>query len=109
MAFYLVQARPLRDRMPELVERLKEGAFKELRPFGKALTYGLKNARVQQDGTVVWEEEDYCVPPLAAERKAVLDTYFTEIVVAPVNRGEGWQQIHELPRLIESVRLRAKG
>jgi hypothetical protein len=30
---------------------------------------------------MIWSEEDYCSPPLAMEREAVLDRYFTDIKV----------------------------
>ncbi|MBV8830978.1 MAG: hypothetical protein JO108_17290, partial [Acidobacteriaceae bacterium] len=50
-------------------------------------------------GTAVWEEEDYCSPPLAQERAAVLDAYFEKIKVEQVNEGEGWKRIRALPKL----------
>jgi hypothetical protein len=56
-------------------------------------------ARTQADGTAIWEEEDYCSPPLAQERAAVLDTYFDESKVEQVNAGEGWTRIKTLPKL----------
>ncbi|MBV9085617.1 MAG: hypothetical protein JOZ62_23325 [Acidobacteriaceae bacterium] len=99
MAHYLVSAKPRAERLDELTERLRENAFAALRPFGKALTYSLENARLQPDGTAVWEEEDYCSPPLAQERAAVLDTYFDDITVERVNVGEGWNRVKELPKL----------
>ena len=99
MAHYLVRAKPKSERLPELYARLGENAFINLRPFGKALTHSLKEARTQPDGTAVWEEEDYCSPPLAEERAAVLDTYFDEIRVEQVNAGEGWKRIEPLPKL----------
>ena len=70
-----------------------------MRPFGKALTYSLREACMQPDGLAIWEEEDYCSPPLAQERAAVLDTYFDEITVEPVTPGEGWKRIKNLPKL----------
>lgn len=103
MAYYLVHARPIDDRLPELAAKLQAGAFEKLRPFGKTLTHSLNNARIEEDGRAVWEEEDYCTPPLAQERRAVLDDYFTDIEVEPVDPGEGWQQIEELPRLLDRV------
>jgi hypothetical protein len=45
-------------------------------PFGKTLQYALDNAKIDQDGYALWVEEDYCTPPLAMERKSVLDIYF---------------------------------
>jgi hypothetical protein len=67
------------------------------------LTDPLNNARVQPDGTAIWEEEDYCSPPLAQERAAVLGTYFDEITVEQVNAGEGWARIASLPMLNASA------
>jgi hypothetical protein len=99
MAHYLVAARPLVHRMEELENKLSERTFLELRPFGRALTASLEGARRMPDGTAVWEEEDYCRPPLAQERAAVLDQYFEEISVQPVEQGQGWQQLDGLPLL----------
>jgi hypothetical protein len=99
MAYYLVRAKPKTERLTELHTRLDENAFVDMRPFGKALTYSLTEARTEPDGTAIWEEEDYCSPPLAQERAAVLDTYFDEINVEQVNAGEGWKRIKKLPRL----------
>jgi hypothetical protein len=102
MAFYLVRAWPNHDRLAELDRRVAERAFLGLRPFGRALSGSLEAARVQPDGRAVWEEEDYCVPPLAQEREAVLDRYFDGIEVEPVARDEGWGRIKALPRLLTS-------
>jgi hypothetical protein len=90
MAYFLVRAKPKPERLNELQGRLQEGAFIGLRPFGKALTHSLKEARTRSDGIAIWEEEDYCSPPLAEERAAVLDYYFDEISVERVDAGEGW-------------------
>jgi len=99
MAYYLVRAKPKPERLWELSRQLQHNAFVGLLPFGKALTYSLENARSESDGTAIWEEEDYCSPPLAEERAAVLDLYFDGITVEPVNPGEGWKQIQALPKL----------
>ncbi|RIK49984.1 MAG: hypothetical protein DCC57_12375 [Chloroflexi bacterium] len=100
MAYYLVRATPRPERMDELAAKLAEDAFVTLRPFGRALTQGLLGARRLDDGRAVWEEEDYCSPPLAMERAAVLDRYFSDIEVEHVAENEGWAQIENLPRLI---------
>ena len=65
----------------------------------EALDYSLRNARVEDDGWIVWEEEDYCSPPLAMERDAVLDTYFSDLSVERVAEGVGWERIEALPPL----------
>jgi hypothetical protein len=99
MAYYLVRARLREELHEELREKLAAKAFANLRPFGEALTLGLEGARRQPDGRVVWEEEDYCSPPLAMERAAVLDRYFTDIQVETVSEDDGWARIAELPSL----------
>ncbi|MGG6459831.1 MAG: hypothetical protein ACM3JQ_00230 [Candidatus Eiseniibacteriota bacterium] len=49
------------------------------------------------DGKMVWVEEDYCSPPLAMEREAVLDRYFTEINVEKIpDEQVGWNKISSL-------------
>ncbi|HJS18675.1 MAG TPA: hypothetical protein VJ785_07990 [Anaerolineales bacterium] len=97
MAYYLVQAKPVEDLLEELRRRLDSGEIKVMRPFGMALQYSLDNARLNRNGIAVWEEEDYCSPPLAQERAAILDTYFRELNVERVEKGKGWQQIESLP------------
>jgi len=65
-------------------------------PFGTALDGGLRNARLNpEDHFAYWEEEDYCRPPLAQEREAILDDYFDELVVLEdvKQRGRAWKQI----------------
>ena len=97
MAYYLVKAKG--HHLDELRERLDSGEIKQMRPFGHSLYDGLDNARLDPAGWLVWEEEDYCSPPLAMERAAVLDTYFTGLTVERVEAGEGWGKIEHLPRL----------
>ena len=99
MAFYLVSAVPRQELMEELSQLLARDAFIDLRPFGRTLSRSLKAARIRRDGVAVWEEEDYCSPPLAEERAAVLDDYFHDFRVEPVSEGGGWEKIEALPRL----------
>jgi hypothetical protein len=72
---------------------------KKLPVTQEMVTKGLDNARWQSENVAIWEEEDYCVPPLAQERAAVLDEYFTELEVQHVNRDEGWKQIESLKKV----------
>ena len=104
MAYYIVKARPKQDLLPDLKNRLESGEIKVMRPFGGSLQYSLENARLQDSDWAIWEEEDYCTPPLAQERTAVLDTYFTELTVEHVSRGEGWEQLEALPPLWDPER-----
>jgi len=103
MAHYLVSAIPRTDRLDELRARLTRNEFHELQPFGRALTISLRDARIREDGLAVWEEEDYCRPPLAEERAAVLDSYFHNLKVEMVRQGTGWRQIRNLPRLFPEL------
>lgn len=99
MAYYLVRATLNESLRDELAEKLEDRAFAAIKPFGLGLTRGLEGARVQPDGRIVWEEEDYCTPPLAMERAAVLDRYFTDIEVENVRAEAGWARIADLPSL----------
>jgi hypothetical protein len=63
------------------------------------LTYSLRNARLREHGYAVWEEEDYCSPPLAQEREAALDEFFDQLNITRVNEGAGWKEIEPLPPL----------
>jgi hypothetical protein len=103
MAYYLVSAVPRRDLLEDLEGRLARDEFVPLQPFGRALSRSLRGARQRPDGMAVWEEEDYCRPPLAEEREAVLDRYFDGLKVEPVQEGAGWQRIDHLPRLFPGL------
>jgi hypothetical protein len=98
MAFYLVSAIPM-GRLEELGERLARAECMSSRPFGATFSASLKEARIRKDGVAVWEEEDYCAPPLAQERAAVLDNFFHDLRVEKVKEGQGWSKIEALPRL----------
>ncbi len=102
MAYYLIKAKFHKDLLAELRSYLDSGEIRQMRPFGSALQYGLENARIDKTGRAIWEEEDYCNPPLAQERAAVLDTYFTDLSVEHVERGNGWARIESLPMLWET-------
>lgn len=104
MAFYLVRAEPYDEKLAELRDKLDQDAFRDMQPFGRALTYSLEHAKWDDENQeAVWEEKDYCTPPLRMEREAVLDDYFTEIQVKQVEEGEGWDRIDDLPSLWEQV------
>lgn len=104
MTHYLVRATPIEERLPELKARLDEEEIRPMRPFGPALQDGLERARRDPGtGEAVWEEEDYCTPPLREERAAILDDHFEDIRVEAVVPGEGWERIEDLPRLWDEV------
>ena len=103
MALYVVRAKPIQDRLGGLRKELDSGEISRMTPFGEELHQSLLDARIDSkedeegdggDGYAYWVEEDYCTPPLAMERRSVLDRYFEEIKVKPVNsREEGWDMI----------------
>ncbi len=104
MAFYLVRARPKADLIAALRAHLDKGEFKGMRPFGGSLTRALEGARWDAGaGEAVWEEEDYCSPPLAMERAAVLDQYFSDLRVERVSERQGWERLQDLPSFWDSV------
>jgi len=101
MAYYFVKANYKEELLDELRRRLDSGEIGKMRPFGSSLQDSLDNARFDpnEQGLAVWEEEDYCSPPLAQERAAVLDTYFTGLSVERVDEGKSWEKIESLPGL----------
>lgn len=103
MAHYLIKAKPKDGVLGNLEKSLKQNLFFDIKPFGKALTLGLKNARLHSDGEAVWEEEDYCNPPLLEEKSKVLNLYFSSIITEKVNKGEGWRKIKTLPKLFPEM------
>ena len=106
MVIWLVKARPRVEKLRELRARLDSGEISAMRPFGESLDEGLRNARIrQEDGYALWEEEDYCRPPLAQEREAVLDSYFDELSVVDARQpGMGWKRVEKLPSLWSNVK-----
>jgi hypothetical protein len=106
MAHYLVTATPREELLAELSERLERDEFVTLRPFGRALTASLRRARRLPNGKAMWEEEDYCRPPLAQEREAVLDRYFDQISVESVVEGTGWALIEAFPAMFPELARR---
>jgi hypothetical protein len=107
LAFYLVKAELKDGLLKQLQRQLEENAFINLQPFGRALTFSLRNSRIVEANKIIWEEEDYCTPPLAQERAAVLDHYFEKLQIEKVNKGNGWEQIKALPNLFPDLKLKS--
>lgn len=100
----------MEDRLPELRQRLDDGEILSMRPFGHSLTVALTDARYDPEtGEATFEVEDYCSPPLAAEREAVLDDYFESVDVVEFDgpAGHGWARIEDLPRLWAALDMEA--
>lgn len=106
MAYRFVRAEPKRDLLPELHDRLTSGEIEQFDPFGQAMTRALERARFDPEtGEAVWVEEDYCSPPLAMEREAVLDDYFESLTIVDrhVDETAGWRRIEDLPSLWDEI------
>ncbi len=93
MAHYLVFAKPDMKSIKELYEKIMRNEISGIKPFGKAMNHSLRLARIIDENTVAWEEEDYCNPPLAQERAYVLDKYFEILKIEKVKEREGWNRI----------------
>ena len=97
MTFYLVKAK-VKNNIFKLRQEMESGKIKKLIPYGNSLHNSLKNAKKDDKDWIyaVWIEEDYYSPPLAIERKSVLDRYFTDIVREIVESEEaGWAKIKD--------------
>ncbi len=102
MAIWLVKARPRKEKLDALRKRLDSGEIEAMHPFGIALDGGLRNARFNsEDKFAYWEEEDYCHPPLAQEREAILDEYFDllSVVEDVKERGRAWKKLEGMPSI----------
>jgi hypothetical protein len=99
MAYYLIRGKPFTEKIETLKRHIQQRDFLSLRPFGRAISFGLENARIDPQSWWTWEEEDYCSPPLDQERKEVLDRYFDELEIEPVEKGSGWHRIRNYEKV----------
>ncbi len=106
MAIWLVKAKPRVGKLGELRGKLDSGEISSLRPFGRSLDAALRNAKFnREDQLAYWEEEDYCQPPLAQERDAILDAYFDDLTVIEDVKvaGRAWIQVEKFPSMWTSI------
>ena len=93
MAHYLIFAKPNMKLIDELYEKLIRNEITQIKPLGRAMNHSLRLSRIIDENMIVWEEEDYCNPPLAQEREYVLDKYFEILKIEKVKEKEGWNKI----------------
>lgn len=93
MTTYFVRAKPHTGTLKNLRKKLDSGEILKMNPFGRALDSSLRNAKINEEGYALWEEQDYCSLPLAMERKAVLDQHFQNIEVELTQEGRGWERV----------------
>jgi hypothetical protein len=107
MTIYLVKAKPKKNLMKDLHTQLETGQILQMKPFGKALHHGLQNAKIDNnEGYSYWVEEDYCSPPLAMEREAILEQYFDDISVEKGDEAQrGWERIRGKPLLWQQQQI----
>lgn len=82
--YYHVSARLRDERAAELHRRLTDGSLLAQKPDGREIVESLQRARVQPDGRVEWTELCFCRPPLAHERRTVLDAHFEDMRIEPI-------------------------
>jgi hypothetical protein len=105
MTYYEVKAKP-KENISELRYDMDHGMIHTLIPFGKSLQYSLENAKLDNDDNAIWIEEDHCSPPLAMEREAVLDRYFSDIKIQVIeSEQEGWNKIRHNQSLWDKVKF----
>lgn len=46
MAYYLVQAKPVEELLPELRRRFDSGEIRVMQPFGRALQYRVRGSKL---------------------------------------------------------------
>lgn len=96
---YLVKGTPRPGKLVKLRRKLELGDIGLMRGFGESLEFGLKNAKLSEDGGVLWEQTSDSTPPLSQERRAILSEFFREITTEEVAQGKGWERIGSLQPL----------
>ncbi len=105
MTYYEVRAKP-KENIHELRYDMDHGMIHTLVPFGKSLQYSLEKAKLDNDDNAIWIEEDHCSPPLAMEREAVLDRYFSDIKIQVIeSEQEGWNRIKDKKSLWDKSKV----
>jgi len=83
MARYLVSG-IVTGSLSELRGRIDNDEISNVGSFRDELEFALRHMRLSPDGHVMWEQRCDCDPPLAVERREVLDHYFCDIRTRPV-------------------------
>lgn len=83
--YYLVTARPIESAMADLHRRLTDGSIESQKPDGEEIVDSMERAKIDENGTVTWTEQCFCVTPLAHERETVYDHYFTDLDAEPID------------------------
>ena len=84
---YKVTGRYIKEKLTEFYRKLTDGTIENQEPDGKEIVASMKRARVGRDGIVCWSETCYCATPLAHERQTVLDHFFTDMAIEPLDEA----------------------
>ncbi len=76
---YKVSARFREGSAAEFLLKLQDGSIASQQPDGAEMVDSMNRAVVTESGEVEWSETCYCSPPLAHERRTVLDHYFSDL------------------------------
>ena len=82
---YSVKARCIPAAMAELYRKLTDGTIQKQKPDGREIVDSMNRARISELRLVQWSEKCFCSPPLQHERQTVLDHYFTDMEIEPVD------------------------
>lgn len=96
---YAVSARLIAGRAAEFHERLTDGSIAAQRPDGSEIVAAMGRARIADDGVARWTETCFCSPPLKHERETVLDRYFTDMEIEPVDAPKAFDGAPLMRRL----------
>jgi hypothetical protein len=96
---YRVLARFRTRTAVDFYKKLNDGSIANQRPDGAEIMASMERAVVNQDGGIEWTERCYCDPPLAHERATVLDAYFEDFLIEPVDAHRNFAGVPFLDRL----------
>lgn len=81
---YEIKAKFNQSKAKEFHQRLTDGTIQKQRPDGPEMVDSMNRATIDDKGFVNWTENCYCSPPLKHERATVLDQYFTDMKIEPI-------------------------
>ena len=90
---YKIRARLRPGTEAALLRKLTDGTVASQRPDGPEIVAAMERAVLTGDGHVEWSETCYCSPPLAHERKTVLDHHFDGISTQEIEAHEQYQGV----------------
>jgi len=88
---YKVTAKFIDSKAGEFYQKLTDGSIQNQKPDGPEMVDSMHRASIEKSGLIMWSELCYCDPPLALERSTVLDNYFTEITIKPIDDYEEYE------------------